>query len=305
MRPNFMKRLAHIDKRLLTILLIVFIQMVGAAMILPILPLFAKSEFGLSPKVITPLLTAFFAAQFIAGPYLGRLSDRYGRLPVLIFSQIGTAISFLMLAFAPSAAVLFAARILDGITGGNIIVAQAYITDITPREKRTEALGMVMATFGFGFIVGPAVGGILAAAFGPRIPYMLAAIVAIVTVFITWKTLDETVTPEQQAQNNTPKAKLSLKSILSNPTLVLIFAIAFVAQFIMGLLQGSFSLYGEAVLFADYNEKIVTLGIGLLLASFGTTQVLTQIFLLRRLLARVPETWLVVAGTFLRGIALF
>jgi DHA1 family tetracycline resistance protein-like MFS transporter len=121
------------DRRLITILLIVLVQMLGAAMILPILPLFAQREFALSPQVIALLSTSYFAAQFLAGPYLGRLSDKYGRVPILIFSQIGTVISFVMLALAPSAAFLFLARILDGITGGNIIVAQAYITDITPR----------------------------------------------------------------------------------------------------------------------------------------------------------------------------
>ena len=161
-----MDRIRQIDKRLLTILLIVFVQMLGAAMILPILPLYAKSEFNMTPQVITLLNTAFFGAQFVAGPYLGRLSDKHGRVPVLILSQIGTAVSFFMLAFAPNVAVLFLARILDGITGGNIIVAQAYITDVTPRERRTEALGYVFAIFGLGFIFGPILGGTLAAAFG-------------------------------------------------------------------------------------------------------------------------------------------
>ena len=161
-----MDRIRQIDKRLLTILLIVFVQMLGAAMILPILPLYAKSEFNMTPQVITLLNTAFFGAQFVAGPYLGRLSDKHGRVPVLILSQIGTAVSFFMLAFAPNVAVLFLARILDGITGGNIIVAQAYITDITPREKLTGALGYTFAIFGLGFIFGPILVGSLAAAFG-------------------------------------------------------------------------------------------------------------------------------------------
>ena len=111
------------DRRLVTILLIVFVQMVGMGMILPILPLYAQRIFNLSPEVIALLVTSFFGAQFIAGPFLGRSSDKYGRIPVLIISRIGTVISFLMLAFAPSAIILFLARILDGITGGNIIVA--------------------------------------------------------------------------------------------------------------------------------------------------------------------------------------
>src|SRR4051812_37379624 len=108
--------LKNMDRRLFTILLIVFVNIVGAALILPILPLYAQREFKLSPEVITLLNASFFAAQFIAGPYLGRLSDRYGRVPILIISQVGTAISFVMIAFAHGAPMLFAARILDGIT---------------------------------------------------------------------------------------------------------------------------------------------------------------------------------------------
>ena len=123
--------------------MIVFVQMLGTAMIMPILPLYAQEAFDMSPQVITLLATSFFVAQFVAGPYLGRLSDTRGRVPILIISQIGTAVSFIMLALAPSTFFLFLARVLDGITGGNIIVAQAYVTDITPREKRTEALGYI------------------------------------------------------------------------------------------------------------------------------------------------------------------
>src|SRR5262245_34987546 len=130
-----------LDKRLIVILLIVLVNMVGAAMVTPILPLYAQRQFHMSPQTITLLLASFFAAQFLAGPVLGQLSDRYGRIPILIISQIGTVISFIMLALAQQVWVLFAARILDGITGGNIIVAQAYVTDVTPRERRTEALG--------------------------------------------------------------------------------------------------------------------------------------------------------------------
>ncbi len=178
-----MNKLRRMDRRLLTILLIVFVQMLGAAMIMPILPLYAQREFDMTPQIITLLTTAFFAAQFIAGPYLGRLSDKYGRVPVLILSQIGTAVSFFMLAVAPSVGVLFLARILDGITGGNIIVAQAYITDITPREKRTQSLGYIFAVFGLGFIFGPALGGLLSAALGPRVPYIIAGFAAVSSLF--------------------------------------------------------------------------------------------------------------------------
>ena len=294
------------DRRLVTILLIVFVQMVGAAMILPILPLYAQRSFGLSPEAIALLVTSFFAAQFIAGPFLGRASDRYGRVPILILSQIGTVISFLMLAFAPSAIVLFLARILDGITGGNIIVAQAYITDITPKEKRTEALGYVFALFGIGFIIGPALGGLLAAAFGPRVPYLIAAGAAAVVVILTWFTLEETVTPEQQEARRTgSSSSIQISQLIRNTPLLLILSVAFLGQAGLGLLQATFSLYGEAVLFSDSSEDAATLGIGILLATIGLSQFVTQAFLLRPALRRFGEYRLIIIGNISRLIASF
>lgn len=291
------------DRRLFTILMIVFVQMLGTAMIMPILPLYAKEAFDMSPQVITLLATSFFVAQFVAGPYLGRLSDTRGRVPILIISQIGTAISFIMLALAPSTFFLFLARVLDGITGGNIIVAQAYVTDITPREKRTEALGYIFAVFGIGFIIGPALGGLLAAAFGPRIPYLFAAGAAILVVILTKLTLEETVSPEQQETNRDFKKEgINIREVLRNTPLVLILIIVFLAQFGLGLLQSTFALYGDAVLFNDYSTKAVALGIGLLLAVFGLTQFTTQVLFLRPALRRFGEYRMIIIGNVGRVI---
>ena len=301
-----MKNIRQIDKRLLTILLIVFVQMLGAAMILPILPLYAMEEFAMTPQVITLLNTAFFGAQFVAGPYLGRLSDKYGRVPVLIISQIGTAVSFFMLAFAPNVGMLFLARILDGITGGNIIVAQAYITDITPREKRTVALGYIFAIFGLGLIFGPILGGTLAAAFGPRVPYVVAALAAVGVVILTYFTLDETLSEEQRTANrNYNRGGIGLDDILRNAPLMLILIVAFVGQFAMGLLQATFALYGDAVLIAGESPQRVTLGVSFMLAIVGLGQFLTQSVLLRPALRRFDEARLVIIGLALRTTALF
>lgn len=291
----------QIDRRLLTILMIVFVQMLGASMILPLLPLYAQRQFGMEPQTITLLVSAFFVAQFVAGPTIGRLSDRYGRLPVLIVSQIGTAVSFVMLALGQTVFILFAARIFDGITGGNIIVAQAYVTDITPRERRTETLGYIFAAFGLGFIFGPALGGVLAV-FGVHVPFLIAAVAAFATVVLTWYTLDETLSPEQREANKKIKqAGLSPREITENSPLLLILLIAFVGQFGLGLLQATFALYSEAVLFAGYDENATNIGIGLLLTCVGLAQFLTQTFLLRRLIKRVDEIWLVVGGSLLRA----
>ena len=292
----------RIDRRLLTIVLIVFVQILGAAMVLPILPIYARNEFAISENTVTLIISVFFAAQFLAGPFIGRLSDLYGRLPVLIVSQIGTVIAFAMLGLADTVWVLFAARIFDGITGGNIVVAQAYITDITPPKERSQALGYIFAAFGMGFIFGPALGGVLSAAFGPRIPFFFAAGVALLTTLLTWFMLDETLTPERRAaivaQN---KPKLQLSAILSNVSLMLILFITFGAQFSFSMLQSTFALYGEDVLFPSYNQQDATLRIGLLLSVVGVGQLVTQLFILKRMLARFQEYRSVIIGTVLRG----
>lgn len=301
-----LQRLKQADPRLITILLIVFVQLVGASMALPLLPLLAQREFTLSPEAITPLLASFFAAQFVAGPFIGWLSDRYGRVPVLIVSQLGTVVAFLMLVFAQSVPILYASRIFDGITGGNIIVAQAYITDISPREKRTETLGLLFASFGVGFIIGPALGGVLSSFMGPRIPFLVAAMAAAIVVVLTWRNLNETLTPDQRAANRLKgSVSLSPMAVLTNTPLLVVLSIAFATQIGLGMLQATFALYGENVLFVDINPRSTDLSIGLLLSMVGVGQVFTQLFLLRRMVARFGEGWLVVIGSVLRVISLY
>lgn len=287
------------------ILLVVFVQMVGAAMVLPILPLYATRQFGMEPAVVTLLITAFFAAQFIAGPFIGRLSDRYGRVPVLIVSQVGTVIAFLMLGLAQEVWVLFAARILDGITGGNIIVAQAYVTDVTPREHRTQALGYIFVAFGVGFIVGPAIGGIVASSFSYETPYYVAAIAAAIVVVLTWVFLEESYTPEQRSAAKAKRGEdLSVRSVVTNIPLLSILAIAFGAQLAFSMLQGTFALFGEAVIFADNPER-AELGVGLMLAMIGVGQIITQLFLIRRLVKRFGESPLLIIGGVFRSLSMF
>ncbi|MCA9987859.1 MAG: MFS transporter [Anaerolineales bacterium] len=299
------RKIRAADKRLLTILLIVFVQMVGSSMVLPILPLYAQRQFDISPQVITLLVSSFFLAQFLAGPYIGRMSDRSGRVLVLIISQIGTTIAFAMIGLAQSVEILFIARILDGITGGNIIVAQAYVTDVTPPTKRTEALGYVFGAIGLGLAFGPALGGGLSALFGARVPFLLAAVASLVTVLLTWLLLDETLSKEQQQSNRTfNQAGLGARDILTNIPMVLILIVTFVGQFAFGILISTFALFGEAVLFADYDADAVNLGVGLLLAIVGIGQFFTQMVLLPWLVKRTDDGSLVVIGSILRTISM-
>src|SRR6059036_1432809 len=143
------------------IFLTIFVNLVGFGIIVPLLPFYAET-LGAAPLTIGLLFAVFSLCQLIAAPALGDLSDRYGRRPVLVFSLAGTVISFVMLALAHSIALLFAARIVDGLSGGNISTARAYVADITQPKDRARAYGLIGAAFGLGFILGPALSGALA-----------------------------------------------------------------------------------------------------------------------------------------------
>ena len=289
-----------------TILMIVFVQMVGTAMVHPILPLYAQEEFNMSANVITLLLTAFFAAQFFAGPFIGRLSDRRGRLPILIISQVGTVIAFLMIGFAQSVAVLFLARILDGVTGGNIIVAQAYVTDVVPERQRTVALGYVLAAFGLGFAIGPAVGGILASAFGPQIPFVFAAVAAAGTVILTYCTLEESLSLEDRVRNSKSEAaRLNPVELVSNVPLMAVLSTSFIARFGMGLMIATLALFAEKVLFAGQEFAAVSLGVGMMLMTVGIGQLLTQVVLLPAALRHFSDPFIVLLGASSRALSMF
>ena len=146
---------------LVVIFLTIFVNLVGFGIIIPLLPFYAQT-FGASPLTIGLLFAVFSACQLVAAPALGDLSDKYGRRPILIFSLAGTVVSFVMLAMAHSIAMLFVARIVDGLSGGNISTARAYVADVTEPKDRARAYGLIGAAFGLGFIMGPALSGILA-----------------------------------------------------------------------------------------------------------------------------------------------
>jgi MFS transporter, DHA1 family, tetracycline resistance protein len=284
-------------RRLFSVFLIVFANFLGGTIVLPTLPLYAQRHFDADPGVISLMLASFFIAQFVAAPWLGRLSDRYGRVPVLIVSQLGTFLSFLMMGTAASLPVLFAARVLDGITGGNVIVAQAYITDFSPREKRTQSLGIVWTAFGLGYILGPALGGIVGALFSDRATFYVGAAISFITVVITWLLLDE---PKEKRINR--KVSVRREEITSNAPLLLILVIGFMAQISIALLQSTLALFGEAVVFAHHTDQEVNLGVGLLLACVGVGQLITQWAILPPLLKRLGERRLVVVGAIIRAV---
>ena len=179
------------SRPLIIIFLTVFVNLVGFGIIIPLLPFYAQT-FGASPLVIGLLFASFSLSQLLATPALGVLSDRWGRRPVLIFSLLGTVVSFAMLALAQSLLMLFAARIIDGLSGGNITTARAYIADVTEPHERAKAYGMLGAAFGLGFIVGPALAGVFSH-ISYTAPIWAAAAVTVIATAMAWFWLPETV----------------------------------------------------------------------------------------------------------------
>jgi MFS transporter, DHA1 family, tetracycline resistance protein len=174
---------------LASILSIVFIDLIGFGMIIPILPLYAQ-RFQATEWQIGLLLASYSFMQFLASPLLGWLSDRYGRKPVLLCSLIGSAAGYLFMANAVSLTMLFAARILAGVSGASVGTASAYIADITPPENRSKRIGLIGAAFGVGFVLGPAIGGILSH-FSVVAPFWFAAFLSILNAIVMWIMLPE------------------------------------------------------------------------------------------------------------------
>ena len=252
-------------KPLAIIFLTIFVNLVGFGIIIPLLPFYAQT-FGASPLAIGLLFASFSLSQLAAAPILGDLSDRWGRRPVLIFSLLGTVVSFVMLALANSLFMLFAARIVDGLSGGNITTARAYIADITTEENRAKAFGVLGAAFGLGFIVGPALG----AAFS-RISYTApiwaAALITVVATALAFFWLPETV-HRADAGGRSPWHALGDSWRVSH--LRVLFTIDFVYWTAFAVYQTTFALFGARRFGFDAAHT------GYLLSAFGFLGVVVQ-----------------------------
>jgi len=192
---------------LLPILGITFIDILGFSILLPILPYYVK-HFGASTVAVGALFSTFALCQFVAGPVWGHVSDRIGRKKVLIVSQIGATIGWAALAFAPSLPWVFAARIVEGLSGGNISVTQAYVADRVEPEQRSRAFAYVGAAFSAGIVLGPVAGGLLLARLGYAAPFLLAAGLQVLTLLATIFFL-----PENVAQHGETEAAATLGDI--------------------------------------------------------------------------------------------
>jgi len=186
---------------LLPIFLIVLVDILGLTIILPLLPFYAE-HFGASATVVGLLISTYALCQLIAGPVLGHLSDHMGRKPLLIVSQLGTLVGFLILAFANSLWVVFVSRVIDGLTAGNLSLAQAYIADVTEPENRAKSFGVIGIAFGIGFLIGPAISGFLSQ-YGYAYPILAAALLSATSVACT-ATLLPKVEPHTLAEAGDP-----------------------------------------------------------------------------------------------------
>jgi DHA1 family tetracycline resistance protein-like MFS transporter len=278
---------------LLTVLLIVFVDILGFTIMIPLLPFYAES-LGATPFVVGMLSSIYGLCSLIAGPILGDLSDRYGRKKVLLISQIGTCIGFIILALSRVLWIVFLSRIIDGITAGNMTVAQAYISDVTAPENRTRAMGMIGASFGLGFILGPAISGVLVH-FGHAAPIWASAALSFLT---------DVKTPNGKAKEGGAFAQLKKSfHLMQTPILKECFAVFFIFSISFALYMSGLALYCERVL-TWKGHPFSAREVGLLLSYVGVISLCIQVFLMGWLVQKLGEVKIMLLGFASTMIAL-
>jgi len=282
---------------LVIILVTVFIDLIGFGMVIPILPFYAEI-FHATPLEIGLLQSIYSWMQFFFAPVLGRLSDRYGRRPILLISLIGSAVGYFVIGLAETLTIVFVGRVLSGITGASISTAQAYIADVTTRENRAKGMGLFGAMFGLGFILGPAMAGILSK-FGVHVPFYFAAVLSIVNAVALYFFLPETVKPgatnEVRSANRIAMLFESLREREFRVVNILYF-----------LLITAFSIMTYAfVLFTAYRYGYNAEQNGYLFAFVGVISVIGQGLLFERLVRRFGEATLTSIGCTMMVISLF
>jgi DHA1 family tetracycline resistance protein-like MFS transporter len=279
------------------VFLIVFIDLVGFGIVIPILPLYAE-EYGPSPVVFGLLMASFSIMQFIFAPILGRLSDRIGRRPVLLVSLVGSAVGYVLFGIAGSIGMLFASRIIDGISGGNISTAHAVITDITGPEDRAKGMGLIGAAFGLGFILGPAIGALLVTV-APWMPGIAAAVASSVAFLLVLTRLPETLDPTAKKQARRHPLNLqNLSRTMAHPVLGPCMAMAFCTIFAFANFETTFAQFAKL----RFGFSIST--IAWLFVYAGILGAAVQGGLVGKLSKRFGEARLIVAGTILSFLAL-
>src|SRR6478672_7614181 len=285
---------------LLVIFVTVFIDLVGFGIVIPVLPYYAEgTKFGATPSQVGLLFASYSIMQLIFAPVLGRLSDKHGRRPVLLVSLLGTALGFFILGFATTLWMLFLGRIIDGVSGGNISTAQAYIADVTTKENRAKGMGLIGAAFGLGFVLGPAIGGVLSR-YGIHVPFMFAGALALANGIGVYFYLPESLPKEKR--NVHPHGGSRLLHIfdsLSDDRFRWLAIINFLIVTGFSMMTTSFALYTQERF--GYNAEHN----GWLFAYIGILAVLMQGGIFGRLAAKFGEAPLVVVGSLMLAGSLF
>jgi MFS transporter, DHA1 family, tetracycline resistance protein len=278
----------------------VFFDLLGFGIVIPFLPMYA-ARLGIGAGGIGLLLSAYSMTQFIFAPMLGRLSDRIGRRPIIMLGLLGSSLSYLIYGFTRSFAGLLISRAVHGGCAATISTAQAYVADSTEESKRAQAMGMIGAAFGLGFVLGPAIGGLLGAV-SLRTPVLFAAALTFANLVFAAGWLPESRDPQAGARAESrlgsraelregSRSSFDLPRLLTrHRAIALLFAVAFMITFAIASLEATFALTVPAV------YGYAAAGVGGLLAFAGLVQAIAQGYLVGKLVPRTGEAALVMAG---------
>jgi len=308
---------------LLPIFLIVLVDVLGFTIVIPLLGLYAE-RFGASPLVATTLVSVYALCSLLSTPLIGRLSDQYGRKPLLMISQAGTCAGFVMLGFSSSLWMVFVGRILDGLTAGNLSIAQAYISDHTRPEERAKAFGVIGVAFGFGFMFGPALGGWLGEAYGMHMPFVVAACLSLSSILATYTLLPGDAPKPAEPPTDTAPATASkapagdtgpggrrpgafdfatYAEYFRRPGILALYAQFFLFAFAFSCFFSGFALYAERKFRTADGMRWSAAEVGYLFAYVGLLGIILQGGLLGRLVKRFGELRLTIAGFLAAAIA--
>ncbi|MBI4080373.1 MAG: MFS transporter [Candidatus Levybacteria bacterium] len=277
------------NKKLFTLLLVVFIDLIGFGIVIPILPLLV-TQIGGGTILVGAIIASFSLFQFLFGPILGRLSDKYGRRPVLILSSLLNSVSYFFVFFFPQIWLLFFARMLAGIGSSNISVAQAYIADSSKAHERTKALGLMGSIFGLGFIVGPLLGGFVSQQFSISAAFIIPAVLSLLNAILIYFILPES---NKSLQKHIKIEFINVaiaKEVLRPKNIAFLILLFLFVNFSLSLIIGVFSLLGHEKF--GWNEGQNGLYFGLI----GLSSFITQMFLIRMLLKKLSEVQMIKFG---------